>query len=72
MSYRQDLPGFGEPMEGMWDGFQRINTDSKQGGIIGVFRHGAAETKRQVTVTASRPGEAIPGQINGWESWWLP
>ena len=22
MSFRQDLPGFGEPMEGMWDGFQ--------------------------------------------------
>ncbi len=29
MSYRQDLPGFGEPMEGMWDGFQRMNTDLK-------------------------------------------
>ncbi len=41
MSYRQDLAGFGEPMDGRWDGFQRINTDSKQGGIIGVFRHGA-------------------------------
>jgi alpha-galactosidase len=50
MSYRQDLPGFGEPMEGMWDGFQRINTDSKEGGIIGVFRHGAVDTNRKVTV----------------------
>lgn len=50
MSYRQDLAGFGEPMEGMWDGFQRINTDSKAGGIIGVFRHGAVDTKRIVTV----------------------
>ncbi|GAB3642631.1 glycoside hydrolase family 36 protein [Spirosoma arcticum] len=50
MSYRQDLPGFGEPMEGRWDGFQRINTETKQGGIIGVFRHGATETKRMVTV----------------------
>lgn len=50
MSYRQDLPGFGEPMEGMWDGFQRINTDTKSGGIIGVFRHGAKESKRLVTV----------------------
>jgi alpha-galactosidase len=50
MSYRQDLPGFGEPMEGMWDGFQRINTESKGGGIIGVFRHGAVESKRIVSV----------------------
>jgi alpha-galactosidase len=30
MSYRQDLPGFGEPKEGMWDGFSRINTESKR------------------------------------------
>lgn len=50
MSYRQDLPGFGEPTEGHWDGFQRINTDQKNGGIIAVFRHGAVETKRIVTL----------------------
>jgi len=50
MSYRQDLPGFGEPMEGMWDGYQRINTETKNGGIIGVFRHGAVEANRIVTV----------------------
>ncbi|MFA5818415.1 MAG: alpha-galactosidase [Bacteroidales bacterium] len=50
MSFRQDLPGFGEPAEGMWDGFQRINTETKNGGIIGIFRHGAVETKRLVTV----------------------
>ena len=50
MSFRQDLPGFGEPMEGMWDGFQRVNTDTGNGGIIGVFRHGAVETERVVTV----------------------
>ena len=50
MSFRQDLPGFGEPMEGMWDGFQRINTETKNGGIIGIFRHGSVETKRIVTV----------------------
>ncbi|MES1213878.1 MAG: alpha-galactosidase [Bacteroidota bacterium] len=50
MGFRQDLPGFGEPMEGMWDGFQRINTNTKTGGIIGVFRHGAVETKRLVTI----------------------
>ncbi|WP_332367596.1 hypothetical protein [Spirosoma telluris] len=35
MSYRQDLAGFGEPMDGMWDGFQRINTETKKGGIVG-------------------------------------
>ncbi len=57
MSYRQDLPGFGEPMEGMWDGFQRINTDSKRGGIIGVFRQGATETKRMVTVKHLDPAK---------------
>jgi alpha-galactosidase len=50
MSFRQDLPGFGEPMEGMWDGFQRINTDTKAGGIIGIFRHGAVDTKRIVCI----------------------
>jgi alpha-galactosidase len=50
MIYRQDLPGFGEPMQGMWDGFQRINTETQKGGIIGVFRHGAAEAKRVVTI----------------------
>ena len=57
MSYRQDLAGFGEPMEGMWDGFQRINTDSKQGGIVGVFRHGATEAKRVVTVNHLDPSK---------------
>jgi len=55
MSFRQDLPGFGEPMEGMWDGFQRINTETMTGGIIGVFRHGAVETKRIVTVNYLDP-----------------
>jgi alpha-galactosidase len=50
MSFRQDLPGFGEPMEGSWDGFQRINTETKSGGIIAVFRHGAIETNRIITV----------------------
>ena len=50
MNFRQDLPGFGEPMEGMWDGFQRINTETKSGGIIGIFRHGSVESKRIVTV----------------------
>ncbi|MBU3113315.1 glycoside hydrolase family 36 protein [Clostridium lacusfryxellense] len=50
MSYRQDLSGFSEPMEGSWDGFQRINTDSKNGGIIGIFRHGANEMERTVFI----------------------
>ncbi|MFT3936909.1 MAG: alpha-galactosidase [Chitinophagaceae bacterium] len=55
MSFRQDLPGFGEPMQGMWDGYQRINTKTKAGGIIGVFKHGAVETKRLVTVQLIDP-----------------
>jgi alpha-galactosidase len=55
MSFRQDLPGFGEPMEGMWDGFQRINTESKNGGIIGIFRHGSVEKIRIITVNYLDP-----------------
>ncbi|MEP6750431.1 MAG: glycoside hydrolase family 36 protein, partial [Bacteroidota bacterium] len=58
MLYRQDLPGFGEPMEGAWDGFQRINTETKEGGIIGIFRHGSMETKRLVTVQYLDPGKS--------------
>lgn len=50
MLYRQDLPGFGEPQEGRWDGFQRINTDTKTGGIVGVFRQGSKEIRRTITV----------------------
>lgn len=50
MLYRQDLAGFGEPQEGSWDGFQRINSDTKSGGIVAVFRQGAAEKSRTVTV----------------------
>ncbi|MFT3934447.1 MAG: alpha-galactosidase [Chitinophagaceae bacterium] len=50
MSYRQDLAGFGEPAEGSWDGFQRINTDTKSGGIAAVFKHGSKETSRTVTI----------------------
>ncbi|WP_194777652.1 glycoside hydrolase family 36 protein [Pararhodonellum marinum] len=55
MSFRQDLFGFGEPMEGHWDGFQRINTDTKSGGIVGVFRHGAADPNRKVLVKYLAP-----------------
>ncbi len=50
MSYRQDLPGFGEPREGAWDGWMRINFKTRQGGIIGVFRQGALEDTRRVFV----------------------
>ena len=46
MSFRQDLLCLGEPREGHWDGFQRINTETGQGGIIGVFRHGAKDSSR--------------------------
>lgn len=57
MSYRQDLKGYGEPAEGYWDGFQRINTEVKSGGIIGVFRHGAIESKRTVTINYLDPAK---------------
>jgi alpha-galactosidase len=55
MSFRQDLPGFGEPAAGSWDGWQRINTDTKKGGIIGVFRQGAMESSRTVFITGLAP-----------------
>jgi len=48
--YRQDLPGYGEPAEGAWDGFARINTETKSGGLVGIFRQGAVEESRIVTV----------------------
>ncbi len=50
MSFRQDLPGFGEPAEGAWDAFSRINTETGSGGLIGVFRHGSKESSRLITV----------------------
>ena len=28
MSFRQDLKGYGEPAEGNWDGYQRINSET--------------------------------------------
>ncbi len=57
MSFRQDLPGYGEPTDGHWDGFQRINTDTKNGGIIGVFRQGAIENERIITVKYLEPAK---------------
>ncbi len=66
MRYRQDLQGFGEPMEGMWDGFQRVNTDTRTGGIIGVFRQGSAESTRQVTVHWLDPERTyLVKEVNG-------
>jgi alpha-galactosidase len=55
MTFRQDLPGFGEPQEGLWDGFQRINSETKSGGIVGIFRQGANETRRVVSVQFLNP-----------------
>ncbi|MDP4131625.1 MAG: alpha-galactosidase [Bacteroidota bacterium] len=48
--YRQDLPGFAEPVEGGWDGWSRINTDTKKGGIIGIFKQGSLDNTRIVSV----------------------
>ena len=50
MSFRQDLYGYGEPAEGNWDGYQRINSESHSGGIVGIFRQGSPENQRTVTV----------------------
>lgn len=50
MSFRQDLPGFWMPRVGGWDGFCRINTETRSGGLVGLFREGSAETTRVVTV----------------------
>lgn len=50
MSFRQDLPGFGEPQQGAWDGFCRVNTETDSGGLIGVFRQGSKEKTRMVTI----------------------
>ena len=55
MAFRQDLPGFGYPCECAWDGFARINTETKSGGFVGVFRQNSAEEKRRVTVRGLSP-----------------
>ncbi|HYW96355.1 MAG TPA: alpha-galactosidase [Bacteroidales bacterium] len=55
MSYRKDLPGFGEPREGAWDGWMRINFQTKEGGIFGVFRQNAREESRVVFLTDIKP-----------------
>ena len=48
--FRQDLPGFGEPTKGAWDGWSRINTDTKDGGIVGVFKQGSLDGERTISV----------------------
>jgi alpha-galactosidase len=55
MLYRQDLFGFGEPAHGSWDGFQRINTDTKSGGIVGIFKQFSPVTEQWVTINYLAP-----------------
>ncbi|MFA5533902.1 MAG: alpha-galactosidase [Mariniphaga sp.] len=50
MLFRQDLPGFGEPVHGSWDGFQRINTDTGSGGIMGVFKQFSPVDEKWITL----------------------
>ncbi len=56
MEFRQDLKGYGEPAEGNWDGYQRINSETHSGGIVGIFRQGSPESQRTVTVNFLEPG----------------
>lgn len=75
--YRQDLTGFGEPSEGNWDGWSRINTDTKRGGIIGIFRQGSLDNARTVSlagldkdgvyVIREAPGQKEIGRKKGKE-----
>jgi alpha-galactosidase len=53
--YRQDLPSFGEPAEGSWDAWARLNNDTRKGGIIGVFRQGSLDDQRTVSVPGLIP-----------------
>jgi alpha-galactosidase len=57
MRFRQDLPGFGEPTEGQWDGFQRINTESKTGGIAGIFKQNSKSNEQWLTINYLDPGK---------------
>jgi alpha-galactosidase len=40
-----------------WDGFLRINTETQKGGIVGIFRHGAIESTRIVTIDYLNPAK---------------
>lgn len=53
--FRQDLEGFGEPSHGNWDGFQRINSDTNSGGIIGIFKQFSPVNERWVTLKFLNP-----------------
>lgn len=55
MSFRQDLPGTGEPASGSWDGFCRLNTETGSGGLIAIFREGSPLSTRTVTVNGLKP-----------------
>jgi alpha-galactosidase len=55
--FRQDLAEFGEPREGGWDGWQRINTETGSGGIVGVFRHGSRDSQRRAYVERLDPAK---------------
>jgi hypothetical protein len=48
--FRKELPDFGEPAPGFWDGWARINSATQSGGIIGIFRCNAVENERIVTI----------------------
>jgi len=47
--------GFGEPCEGSWDGYQRINSETHAGGIVGIFNQGSTEVERYVKVQLLYP-----------------
>ncbi|MFR9653616.1 MAG: glycoside hydrolase family 36 protein [Rikenellaceae bacterium] len=55
MNFRKDLRGFGEPKEGYWDGWQRLNFNTNKGGIFGVFKQGAIDDKRLVVLDDLNP-----------------
>ncbi|MFI3321486.1 MAG: glycoside hydrolase family 36 protein [Rikenellaceae bacterium] len=55
MKFRKDLKGFGEPREGYWDGWQRLNFNSFEGGVFGLFRQGGAESSRVVVLDDLKP-----------------
>jgi alpha-galactosidase len=57
MNYRKDLPGFGEPKEGAFDGWMRLNFENRSGGIFGVFREGSLEDSRKVFLTDLDPAQ---------------
>lgn len=57
MLFRQDLKGFGEPGHGSWDGFQRINSETNSGGIVGVFKQFSQENERRIFLNHLDPNK---------------